>query len=130
MPLTMGLRGQAATEVTEDKTAAALGSGDLPVFGTPALVALMERAAVNALAGHLEPTETTVGTAVEVSHVAATRVGVGVRAEAELVAAEGRTLSFIIVGYDDRQKIGEARHRRVRVDRTRFLARVDGGPKD
>ena len=128
MTLTPGLRGQAATKVTGDKTAAALGSGDLAVFATPALVALMERAAVNALAGHLGPTETTVGAAIEVSHMAATHVGVGVRAEAELVAVEGRMLAFTIVAFDDRQKIGEGRHRRVCVDRDRFLARVTGAP--
>jgi predicted thioesterase len=128
MTLTAGLRGQAATQVTADKTAAALGSGDLPVFGTPALVALMERAAVNAVAAHLEPTETTVGTAIETTHVGATRLGADVRAEADLVAVEGRALSFTVVAFDDRQKIGEGRHRRARVDRIRFLAKVNEPP--
>jgi predicted thioesterase len=128
MTLTAGLRGQAATQVTADKTADALGSGDLPVFGTPALVALMERAAVNAVAAHLAPTETTVGTAIEITHLAATRLGADVRAEAELVAVEGRALSFTVVAVDDRQKIGEGRHRRARVDRNRFLAKVNEPP--
>lgn len=128
MTLTVGLRGQAATQVTADKTADALGSGDLPVFGTPALVALMERAAVNAVAAHLAPTETTVGTAIEITHLAATRLGADVRAEAELVAVEGRALSFTVVAVDDRQKIGEGRHRRARVDRNRFLAKVNEPP--
>jgi predicted thioesterase len=128
MALTAGLRGQAATQVTADKTADALGSGDLPVFGTPALVALMERAAVNAVAAHLAPTETTVGTAIEITHLAATRLGADVRAEAELVAVEGRALSFTVVAVDDRQKIGEGRHRRARVDRNRFLAKVNEPP--
>jgi predicted thioesterase len=128
MTLTVGLRGQAATQVTADKTADALGSGDLPVFGTPALVALMERAAVNAVAAHLAPTETTVGTAIEITHLAATRLGADVRAEAELVAVEGRALSFTVVAVDDRQKIGEGRHRRARVDRNRFLAKANEPP--
>ena len=129
MTLTIGLRGQAATQVTADKTAISLGSGDLPVFGTPALVALIERAAVNAVAGHLEPTETTVGTVIEVTHLAPTRVGADVRAEAELAAVEGRALVFTVVAFDDRQKIGEGRHRRVRVDRNRFLTKVDETPR-
>jgi predicted thioesterase len=128
MTLTVGLRGQAATRVTADKTAVSLGSGDLPVFGTPALVALMERAAVNAVAGHLESTETTVGTLIEVTHLAPTRAGADVRAEAELAAVEDRTLVFTIVAFDDRQKIGEARHRRVRVNRSRFMTKVDQTP--
>jgi predicted thioesterase len=128
MTIMAGLRGHAATRVTADKTASELGSGDLPVFGTPALVAVMERAAVNAVAGRLEPTETTVGTAIEIAHLAATRLGADVRAEAELVAVEGRALSFTVVAFDDRQKIGEGRHRRARVDRNRFLARVNGTP--
>lgn len=128
MPLTVGLRGHAAARVTADKTADALGSGDLPVFGTPALVALLEGAAVHAVAGHLDPAETTVGTAIEIAHLAATRVGADVRAEAELVAIEGRALSFTVVAFDDRQKIGEGRHRRARVDRDRFLAKVSGPP--
>lgn len=128
MSPTTGLRGHAATTVTDDKTAAVIGSGDLPVFGTPALVALMERAALNAISGHLAPTETTVGTAMEVAHLAATRLGADVRAEAELVAVEGRTLSFTVVAFDDRQKIAEGRHRRVCVDRSRFLAKAEGRP--
>jgi predicted thioesterase len=88
----------------------------------------MERAAVNAVAAHLAPTETTVGTAIEITHLAATRLGADVRAEAELVAVEGRALSFTVVAVDDRQKIGEGRHRRARVDRNRFLAKVNEPP--
>lgn len=128
MALTLGMRGRAETRVTADKTADSLGSGDLPVFGTPALVALMEQAAVRALAGHLEPAETTVGTAIEVAHLAATPMAVQVSAEAELVAVEGRRLTFTIVARDDRQTIGEGRHQRVRVARDRFLAKL-GAPR-
>jgi len=87
-------------------------------------VALMEHAAVVALAGGLEPGETTVGTWIEIAHLAATPVGAAVRAEAELVAVEGRKLTFAVVAYDDRQKIGEARHQRVRVARDRFLEKL------
>ena len=122
--LVVGLRGVAAVKVTPANTASALGSGDVPVFGTPALVALMEAAAVNALAAHLPPEETTVGTRFEVAHLAATPVGAEVRAEAELVTVEGRTLIFRVVAHDGRQTIGEGRHERMRVTRDRFLAKV------
>jgi predicted thioesterase len=126
--LVVGLRGAAAVKVTPAHTASALGSGDVPVFGTPALVALMEAAAVNALAAHLPPEDTTVGTRFEVAHLAATPVGAEVRAEAELVAVEGRKLAFRVVAHDDRQTIGEGRHERMRVARDRFLAKLGHTP--
>jgi fluoroacetyl-CoA thioesterase len=110
--------------VTHDKTAEAWGSGDVPVCGTPSLVALLETAAVNAVAGRLAPGETTVGTWIEVSHLAATPVGVDVSAEAELAAIEGRKLTFTVVAHDNRTKIGECRHQRMIVSRDRFLAKV------
>ncbi len=112
--------------VTHEKTAEAWGSGDVPVFGTPSLVALLETAAVNAVAGRLEPAETTVGTWLDVAHLAATPMGAEVRAEAELIAVEGRKLTFAVVAYDTREKIGECRHQRVIVSRDRFLAKVAG----
>lgn len=126
MSLEIGLRGQATMRVTPDKTAEAWGSGDVPVFGTPSLVALLETAAVNAVAGHLGPGETTVGTWLDVSHLAATPLGVEVSAEAELMAIEGRKLTFTVVAHDPRNKIGECRHDRMVVSRQRFLAKVQG----
>ena len=120
----IGMRGAAAVEVGTKNTALALGSGDVPVFGTPALVALMEKAAVAAVAGSLEPGETTVGTWLEIAHLAATPLGAVVRAEAELVAVEGRKLAFDVVAHDGLQKIGEGRHHRMRVSRDRFLGKL------
>jgi predicted thioesterase len=122
--LAVGLRGRATLRVAQQHTAGAWGSGDVPVYGTPSLVALLETAAVNAVAGKLGPGETTVGTWIEVSHLAATPVGAEVSAEAELVGIEGRKLAFTIVAHDDRNKIGECRHHRVIVSRERFLAKV------
>jgi fluoroacetyl-CoA thioesterase len=122
--LETGLRGRATMRVTHDKTAEAWGSGDVPVYGTPSLVALLETAAVNAVAAKLAPGETTVGTRIEVSHLAATPVGAEVSAEAELVGIEGRKLTFTVVAHDDRNKIGECRHHRMIVSRDRFLAKV------
>jgi fluoroacetyl-CoA thioesterase len=120
----VGLRGTSRLRVASEHTAESLGSGDVPVFGTPALVALMETAAVNALAGHLAPDETSVGTWLELAHLAATPVGAEVRADAELVAVEGRILTFAVTAYDPREKIGEGRHRRAVVTRDRFLRKV------
>ncbi len=124
--LRIGLRGRATLRVGPTHTAEAWGSGDVPVYGTPSLVALLETAAVNAVAGRLAPGETTVGTWIEVSHLAATPVGADVSAEAELVAIEGRKLTFTVVAYDNRTKIGECRHQRMIVSRERFLAKVQG----
>lgn len=124
MGLQIGLRGKASLRVTAEHTALAWGSGDVPVYGTPSLVALLETAAVNAVAGRLGPGETTVGTWLEVSHLAATPVGAEVRAEAELTAIEGRRLTFTVVAHDNRNKIGECRHHRMIVSRDRFLAKA------
>ena len=126
MGLEIGLRGRATMRVTHDKTAEAWGSGDVPVFGTPSLVALLETAAVNAVAEKLGLGETSVGTWIEVSHLAATPVGGNVSAEAELVGIEGRKLTFTVVAHDNRNKIGECRHQRMIVARDRFLAKVQG----
>ena len=91
MSVAIGLKGRAETAVVHENTAAAVGSGLLPVFATPMMVALMENAAVNALEGHLADGEGSVGTRLDISHDAATPVGMKVWAEAELTAAEGRT---------------------------------------
>jgi predicted thioesterase len=124
--LRIGLHGKATLRVTPNHTAEALGSGDVPVLATPALVALLERAAVNAVQETLAPGETTVGTWLEVSHLAPTPVGADVAAEAELTAIEGRKLTFTIVAHDSRNKIGECKHHRLIVSRDRFLAKAAG----
>lgn len=120
----LGLHGQARKVVTEDDTALVIGSGDLPVFATPALAALMEAAAVAALAAQLPPDKTSVGVRIDLRHLAATPVASTVWAEATLTRIFGRVLSFEITAYDDRERIGEAVHERVIVERARFMARV------
>lgn len=104
--------------------ASALGSGGVAVFGTPALVALCETAAFLCVAPHLEAGQTTVGTLVEIRHLAATPPGAEVRAVATLIAVEGRRLTFMIEAWDPMEKIGECRHERVIVDEQKFIARV------
>ncbi len=123
-PLTVGLTGTASLVVVPEHTAAALGSGNVPVFSTPRLVALMEQAAVNAVRDCLAPGATSVGTKIDIVHLAATPVGGTVRAEARLVAVNGRDLTFEVSARDDREKIGEGTHHRAIVDEQRFLERV------
>lgn len=120
-----GLRGAAVCDVTRDQTAEAFGSGLVPVYATPAMVGLMEQAAVNALEGRLDEGQTTVGTRIEIAHLAATPLGDRVRAEAVLVSVQGRQLLFTVEAYDSTEKIGEGRHERVIVSRQRFVERVN-----
>ncbi|MCS7282348.1 MAG: thioesterase family protein [Anaerolineae bacterium] len=124
MALEPPLYGEAERTVTEEWTAVRMGSGTVPVLATPALVAVMEEAAVRALEGHLPPGQTSVGVRIDVRHLAATPLGMRVRACATLVSVEGRRLTFRIEAWDDREKVGEADHERVLVDVERFLARV------
>lgn len=121
-----GLAGSASVQVTSTNTAQALGSGLVPVFATPALVALLEQAAVNALAGSLLPGSTSVGTHIDVRHMAATPVGMMVTATATLVEADGRRLCFEVAARDDAEPIAEGIHERVVVDEQRFMDRVEG----
>ena len=109
----------------ESKSAAVMGSGSLRVYATPALVALMEHAACEALKGMLEDGVTTVGTQMNVSHVAATPIGMTVRAEAVLTAQEGRAYTFAIEAYDNAGLIGKAEHQRVAVKTDKFMARTN-----
>lgn len=128
MPSTLdvGLTGTAQIAVTEATTALALGSGSVPVYATPALVALLEGAAVNALKPSLEAGKTSVGTRIDVSHLAATPIGMIVRAQATLSAIDGRRLVFEVIAHDEVEQIAEGVHERVLVDEQRFLERVQG----
>ncbi|HEX6121631.1 MAG TPA: thioesterase family protein, partial [Ktedonobacterales bacterium] len=124
MALAVGMRGEASLVVDEARTAEAVGAGGVRVFGTPAMIALMENAAWRLVQPELEAGETTVGTAVEIRHLAATPVGMRVTATAELIEIEGRRLVFRVAARDERGPIGEGRHERMRVQLDRFLARL------
>lgn len=126
MELNIGLKGRAETTVTPDNTAQAVGSGLVPVFATPYMIALMENAAVNAVQAALAPDEGTVGTRLDVTHDAATPIGLKVWAEAELTAVEGRKLTFAVSAYDEREKIGGGVHERFIIKPEKFLARAQG----
>jgi len=121
-------RGAAALEftVTEADTAAAVGSGDLPVLGTPRLLAWLEAATCAAVAPDLAPGSTTVGTRVDVEHLAASPVGAVVEAAATLTAVDGRVLTFEVSAHDrdSGDVLGRGRVTRAVVDQERFLARL------
>lgn len=111
--------------VTEADTAVALGSGDVPVLGTPRLVALAEAATVAALTGRLDDGRTSVGTRVELDHLAATPVGGSVLVRAELTASDGRTLRFAVTAHDAAgTQVGHGTVTRAVVDRERFIGRT------
>ena len=122
--LPIGLKGQAETTVNEQNTAAAMGSGLLPVFATPAMLALMEQAAAGSVQPFLDEGEGTVGTRLEVSHLAATPLGLAVRAESELVAVDRRKLSFTVRAWAGEELIGEGTHQRFVIDNKRFLEKA------
>lgn len=129
MELNIGLKGRAETTVTPENTAQAVGSGLVPVFATPYMIALMEGAAVNAVQAALAADEGTVGTRLDVTHDAATPIGLKVWAEAELVAVEGRKLTFAVAAYDERERIGGGTHERFVIKPEKFLARAQAKVK-
>jgi fluoroacetyl-CoA thioesterase len=125
--LTTGRRGEVAITVGGADTAAALGSGDVPVLGTPRLLALAEAATVRALDGALAPGQTSVGTSVRLEHTAASPVGMRITVTAELTGVDGRRLTFSIEAKDAHGTVaGLGTVERVVVDRDKFLGRLPG----
>jgi len=115
------VHGHAELLVGEHDTALAAGSGDVPVLATPRIVALCEQASCLAVAGRLKPGETTVGLRVELTHIAPTRVGSTVHAEATLERADGRRLLFTVTVSDACGLVAAGKLTRVVVDRDSFL---------
>jgi predicted thioesterase len=120
-----GLVGEIEMVVREENTARRLGSGNVAVLATPEMVRLMEKAAVAAVDHLLPEGYRTVGVEVDVRHLAATPVGMRVRAQAELTTVEGRKLTFRVEASDEVERIGEGAHRRVVIDVERFKERVE-----
>ena len=120
-----GLVGQSEMLVHEENTARHLGSGNVAVLATPEMIRLMEKAAVAAVDHLLPDGYCTVGVEVNVRHLAATPVGMRVRAQAELTAVEGRKLTFRVEALDEVERIGEGEHRRVIINVGRFKERVE-----
>ena len=123
--LTAGLKAEKSELVTDKNTAIAYGSGGIAVYATPAMIGLLEGASLAAVAPALPDGFTTVGTQVTVSHLAATPVGMNVRAEAELTAATGKKLSFAVRAYDESGLIGEGTHERFIVEAAPFVAKAN-----
>lgn len=122
--LEQGLSARSIATVTAENTAVSMGSGDLPVFATPAMVALMENAAMQAVAGELPEGATTVGAEMDVTHIKPSGLGAAVTATAVLTAVEGRKLTFNVGARDAEGMIGEGVHVRYVVDRARFMEKV------
>ncbi len=123
--LKTGIKGSQELTVTKDKCAGALGSGELDVFATPAMIALIEETAWKSVVSFLEPGEGTVGTALDVRHVAATPVGLKVRCETELSLVDRRRLVFTVKVYDPFGLVGEGSHERFVIQYEKFMKKVD-----
>ncbi len=119
-----GVTGEKAMTVTEAQSARHIGSGAVRVFATPAMIALMEQAAVDAIDKLLPEGQASVGTALNVRHLAATPVGQQVRARAEVTAVDGRQVTFNVQAWDEAELIGEGTHTRFVIDVARYLQRV------
>lgn len=110
--------------VTEAVTAERMGSGDMPVLATPAMMALMENAAMLAVANHLPEGSTTVGGHISSSHLRPLKIGDMVRAEAEVTKVDGRKIEFKVAAYSGNVVLGEGTHLRFVVDREKFLSKL------
>ena len=121
MEITVGMKGEVTTLAEREDTAKEVGSGDLLVYATPCMVALMEGAACEAIADCLKDTETTVGTMLSIEHTSATPVGLEVRAEATVTAVDGKAITFEVRAFDEAGEIGSGTHKRFVVNSQRFL---------
>ena len=124
MTITIGLIAEQTATVTESLSAQAFGSGTLPVYATPALVALMETAALNAIHPLLPKHQTSVGTFISIKHLAATALNQTVLARAEVTQVEGNQVTFTVQAWDAKQLIGEGTHTRFIVEIERFMKRL------
>ncbi len=120
----IGAVGEATETVLHTNTAAAMGSGSLDVYATPAMLALMEKAACNIVNPCLDDATTSVGIGVTLSHNAATAVGKTVSAKAVLVGVDGRKLTFKVTVSDDYGTIGSGTHERFLVNKEKFLGKL------
>ena len=124
MEISVGMKGEAFSLVEREDTAKEVGSGDLLVYATPCMAALMEGAACEAISPALDSTHTSVGVSLCLEHTSATPVGMDVRAEAEVTSVDGNTVTFSITAYDEAGIIGKATHKRVIVTAQKFLDKV------
>ena len=122
--LVIGIKGHGKLTVTDSMTAAALGSGAIEVLSTPIMIALMEKTSRMSIADYLEESQRTVGTVVNIKHLAATPVGMEVTCETELIEIDRRRLVFKVACYDKDGIIGEGLHERFIVDKDKFMEKA------
>ena len=125
LAIEQGLIGEAAQEVTATQSAAHLGSGTMGVFATPAMVAFVERTCQQLVQPMLPTGQSTVGTAIQIRHLAPTPIGAEVQARVEVTSVDGREIVFRAQVWDEFELVGEAEHRRVVIDVDRFMKRVE-----
>jgi len=124
--LNIGIKGRCEQIVTFNDTAAKYGSGLLPVFATPALIALMEKTSMGSVIPYLEKSQNTVGTEVNVKHLKATPIGIKVTCESELIKIDGNKLYFNVKVSDNEGEIGIGSHTRFIVDTEKFMNKFIG----
>lgn len=122
--LEKGIKGFGELVVTKEMTAAALGSGAIEVLATPMMVALMEKTSRLSIADCLEENERTVGTVVNIRHLAASPVGMKVTCETELVEIDRRRLVFKVSCSDEKGLVGEGLHERFIIDKDKFMEKA------
>jgi len=122
--LNIPMHGEARTRVTGENTALKFGSGKVDVFGTPAMIALMEEASINTVDKNLPEGYATVGTELNIKHIAATPEGMNITASAELIEVDGRKLTFKVVAFDETEKIGGGSHQRYIIELDKFRDRA------
>ena len=120
MDIQIGTKASYKVTVDTSNTAKSMGSGSLDVFATPSMVAIMEKASTMALERYLEDGTTTVGTALDITHVSATPIGMNVYATSEVVAVNNREITFKVQAFDDAGLIGEGTHKRFIVMAEKF----------
>ena len=125
MELKPGIKACKEIIVTKELCADAWGSGGLPVYATPAMIALMENTAWASVEPCMEEGRSTVGTKLDVSHLSASPVGARITCESELIEAEGRRLVFRVKASDDAGLIGEGMHERFIINEDKFMARTE-----
>jgi predicted thioesterase len=126
MEITVGMKGVVESCVEREDTAKEVGSGDLLVYATPCMVALMEGAACEAIADCMGENQTTVGTMLNIEHISATPVGLEVRAEAEVTEVAGKVITFDVKAFDEAGEIGRGTHKRVVINAQKFLDKTYG----
>lgn len=124
MEIKIGTKGYKEDIVRKENTAAAIGSGAVEVFATPAMIALMENAALDAIAPFLEENQSSVGTNISTSHLAASPLGIKVWATAEVIEVDRRRIVFAVKAFDENEMIGEGTHERFVIQTDKFLAKA------